>query len=136
MWFFEQTSFETTGKHFQKIGGNMLKRLVTILTVVLFVFTAASFGFAGEKGNARKGKYTYKNIYKACNERGEIDSPRPVLNPDSKTQAQWTRVFEKKDFAEFKCSEEWSKLSDKDLNDIYTYLHTYAADSPSPAKCK
>jgi len=114
----------------------MLKRLVLTLISLVFVFTAAGIGLAGETGNARKGKYTYRNVYKSCNEHGEIDSPRPVLNPDAKTQAQWTRVFEKKDFGEFKCNGEWSKLSDKDLNDIYTYLHSYAADSPSPAKCK
>lgn len=114
----------------------MLKRLVLALMALVFVFTTIGIGFAGENGNARKGKYTYKNVYKSCNKRGEIDSPKPLLGPDSKTQAQWKRTFEKKDFDQFKCSEEWSKLSEKDLNDIYTYLHDHAADSPSPAKCK
>lgn len=114
----------------------MLKKMFLALMALVFVFTTIGIGFAGEKGNARKGKYTYKNVYKSCNKRGEIDSPRPLLGPDSKTQAQWKRTFDKKDFDQFKCSEEWSKLSEKDLNDIYTYLHNYAADSPSPAKCK
>lgn len=114
----------------------MLKRLVLALMALVFVFTTISIGFAGEKGNARKGKYTYKNVYKSCNKRGEIDSPKPLLGPDSKTQAQWKRTFDKKDFDQFKCSEEWNKLSDKDLNDIFTYLKDHAADSPSPAKCK
>lgn len=114
----------------------MLKRLVLALTALVFVFTTTGIGFAGEKGNARKGKYIYRDVYKSCEKRGEIDTPRPPLSPDSKTQAQWKRTFDKKDFDQFKCSEEWSKLSDKDLNDIYTYLHDHAADSPSPAKCK
>ena len=114
----------------------MGKRIFLAFVALIFVFTTAGIGLAGDKGNARKGKYTYKNVYKSCNKRGEVDSPRPILSPDSKTQAQWTRVFEKKDFEEFKCSEEWSKLSDQDLNDIYMYLHDHAADSPSPAKCK
>ena len=114
----------------------MLKKLVLTLTAMMFVFTTAGIGLAGGKGNARKGKYTYRNVYKSCNKRGEIDSPKPLLSPDTKTQAQWKRTFEKKDFAQFKCSEEWSKLSDDDLNDIFAYLHDHAADSPSPAKCK
>ncbi|MBW2604373.1 MAG: cytochrome c family protein [Deltaproteobacteria bacterium] len=103
---------------------------------IIFVFTTVGIGFASGKGNARKGKYTYRKVYKSCNKRGEIDSPGPILGPDSKTQAQWKRAFDKKDFDQFKCSQEWSKLSEKDLNDIYTYLNDHAADSPSPAKCK
>ena len=114
----------------------MLKRLVLVLMAMVFVFTTLSIGFAAGKGNARKGKYTYRNVYKSCNQRGEIDSPKPLLSPDTKTQAQWKRTFDKKDFDQFKCKEEWSKLSEKDLNDIFTYLHDHAADSPSPAKCK
>ncbi|MBU1055312.1 MAG: cytochrome c family protein [Proteobacteria bacterium] len=114
----------------------MLKKVVLTLMVIGFVFTSIGIGFAGEDGNSRKGKYTYRNVYKACSKRGEIDSPKPLLSPDSKTQAQWKRTFEKKDFDQFKCSEEWSKLSEKDLNDIYSYLYEHAADSPSPAKCK
>ena len=114
----------------------MLKKLLLALTAIIFVFTASGIGFAAEKGNARKGKYTYRNVYKSCNKRGEVDSPKPLLSPDAKTQAQWKRTFDKKDFDQFKCSEEWSKLSDKDLNDVYTYLHDHAADSPTPAKCK
>jgi hypothetical protein len=114
----------------------MLKKMFLALLALVFVFTTISIGFAEGKGNARKGKYTYRNVYKSCNKRGEIDSPKPLLSPDSKTQAQWKRTFDKKDFDQFKCSEEWSKLSDKDLNDIFTYLKDHAADSPSPAKCK
>jgi hypothetical protein len=114
----------------------MGKKLFLTLTALVFVFTTAGIGFAAGNGNARKGKYTYRNVYKSCNKRGEIDSPKPLLSPDTKTQAQWKRTFDNKDFDQFKCSDEWSKLSDKDLNDIYTYLYDHAADSPSPAKCK
>ena len=114
----------------------MLKKMFLALLALVFVFTTIGIGFAAGKGNARKGKYTYRNVYKSCNKRGEIDSPKPLLSPDAKTQAQWTRVFEKKDFEQFGCQEEWSGLSEKDLGDIYAYLHDHAADSPSPAKCK
>ena len=32
--------------------------------------------------------------------------------------------------------DEWSKQSDKDLLDIYTYMYDHAFDSPSPLKCE
>jgi hypothetical protein len=40
----------------------MLKRLVLALMAIVFVFTTIGIGFAGENGNARKGKYTYRNV--------------------------------------------------------------------------
>jgi hypothetical protein len=46
-------------------------------------------------------------------ERGEVDSAKPPISPDTKTQAQWTRLFDKKDFAEFGCKPEWDALSEK-----------------------
>jgi hypothetical protein len=109
------------------------KKIVTWSTMMtaitlLAAFTLTSIAEAGEPGNKRKGKYTYRKVYKACNERGEVDVPKPKLNPDAKTQAQWTEVFEGQ--------EEWSRLSEKELLDIYAYLHAHAADSPTPAKCK
>lgn len=113
----------------------MLNKMVLFLMAIGFVFTTIGIGFADESGNARKGKYTYRSVYESCNKRGEIDSPKPILSPDSKTQAQWKRTFDKKDFDQFKCREDWSKLSEKDLNNIYKYLYDHAADSPSPAKC-
>ena len=113
-----------------------MKKIILTITALIFVFSSAGPVFAGSKGNKRKGKYTYRKVYKACQARGEVDSPKPVLNPDAKTQAQWTRTFEKKDFDQFKCKQEWDALSEKDLLDIYTYLHSFAADSPTPAKCK
>ena len=113
----------------------MKKTMIGALTLLLtFSFIGASLAL--EKGNDRKGKYTYRKVYKACFERGAVDSQKPTLSPDTKTQAQWTRVFDNKDFEQFGCKEEWSALSENDLGDIYAYLHDHAADSPSPAKCK
>ncbi|MCB2148693.1 MAG: cytochrome c family protein [Deltaproteobacteria bacterium] len=114
----------------------MFKKGLFIVTALIFLFSAVGVTFALEKGNDRKGKYTYRKVYKACNERGEVNSPKPPISPDAKTQAQWTRVFEKKDFADFGCKAEWDSLSEADLMDIYAYLHDHAADSPTPAKCK
>ena len=111
------------------------KTLVSVLAIFLALCFVAS-GFAMEKGNKRKGKYTYRKVYKSCYQRGEVNSLKPPVNPDSKTQAQWEQLFDNRQFGEFGCKEEWAKLSDKDITDIYTYLHSFAADSPTPAKCK
>ena len=114
----------------------MFKKLIIAAMAITFVFGSIGMTLAGDKGNKRKGKYTYRKVYKACNERGTIDYTKPHLSPDSKSQAEWTSVFKEKDFNQFKCKEEWENLSEKDLLDIYSYLHAHASDSPTPAKCK
>ncbi len=114
----------------------MLKKGFFLATAVIFLFSSIGISFALEMGNKRKGKYTYRKVYKSCMERGEVDSPKPPLSPDTKTQAQWTRTFEKKAFEDFGCKQEWDALSEEEINDIYTYLYEHAADSPTPAKCK
>ena len=114
----------------------MTRKWFTILLTVLLSVTFAGASFAMDTGNKRKGKYTYRKIYKACNERGEVEATKPTVNPDAHTQAEWTSIFEAKNFEEFGCKPEWSALSDKDIIDIYTYLHSGASDSPTPAKCK
>jgi hypothetical protein len=112
------------------------KSVCLLLTLFLILVTGA-ISFAGEPtGNGRKGKYLYRKIYNECQARGEVESRTPLLSPNKKTMAQWDRMFTKKDFEDFKCKEEWSKLSEKELQDIYAYLHKHAADSPTPAKCK
>jgi hypothetical protein len=113
----------------------MLRKTIMLLTALCFVSGSIGAAFADESGNSRKGKYTYRKVYESCNKRGEVDSPKPILNPDAKTQEQWKRTFDKKEFDQFKCREEWKNLSQKDLNDIYKYLYDHAADSPTPAKC-
>lgn len=114
----------------------MLKNVWISTLALLLLVSFTGLAVAAEQGNKRKGKYTYRKVYKACHARGEVERPKPVLNPDAKTQAQWTRVFEEKSFDEFGCKQEWSQLSETDLSDIYAYLHSHAADSPTPAKCK
>lgn len=114
----------------------MLKKGIFWVTALIFLFSAVGVSFAIERGNKRKGKYTYRKVYKACMQRGEVDSPKPPVSPDTKTQAQWTQTFDGRDFGQFGCQPEWEALSDKQLSDIYTYLHDHASDSPTPAKCK
>ncbi|MBT3484667.1 MAG: cytochrome c family protein [Desulfobacula sp.] len=115
----------------------MNKKLIVLAMVIMFVLSGTSILFAqGPEGNKRKGKYTYKNVYKACAKRGEVQTKTPIVSPSDKTMAQWERIFSKKKFDLFKCSEEWNKLSEEEMTDIYSYLYNYAADSPTPAKCK
>ena len=96
-----------------------MKKLILTAVAMIFVVTTVGLALAGPDGNKRKGKYTYRKVYKACMARGEVDSAKPIVNPDAKTQAQWTRTFEKKDFADFKCKQEWDALSEEQLLDIY-----------------
>ena len=114
----------------------MTKKLIVSLMTLVFMFSAVGVSFALEKGNKRKGKYTYRKVYKACFERGEVESKVPPISPADKTQAEWTSVFESNTFEPFGCREEWQKLSETEISDIYTYLHDHASDSPTPAKCK
>jgi hypothetical protein len=114
----------------------MFKKTIIFIAVSVFLLSTLGMALAMDKGNDRKGKYTYRKVYKACMQRGEVDSPKPPISPDAKTQAQWTRTFEKKDFEDFGCKAEWDALSENDLADIFAYLHDHAADSPTPAKCK
>lgn len=114
----------------------MFRKGMVVVSTLIFLISATGIAFAMDKGNNRKGKYTYRKVYKACMERGEVSSVKPPISPDAKTQAQWTRTFDKKDFGDFGCQPEWEALSEADLADIYAYLHDHAADSPTPAKCK
>ena len=114
----------------------MIKKILLVLTALVFVFSSVGISLALEKGNKRKGKYSYRKVYKACFERGEVDSKTPPISPADKTMAEWTRIFETKDLQQFGCQEEWSQLSDAAMTDIYTYMHDHGSDSPTPAKCK
>lgn len=88
--------------------------------------------FSANKGNARKGKYTFRKSCRSCHD----GSKAVVISPDSKTQSQWNRQFKATKIKKLACKDEWYKISIKKKLDIYTYLHKYAFDSPSPAKCK
>jgi hypothetical protein len=114
----------------------MIRKLIVTAMALFFVFSAVGMSFALDKGNKRKGKYTYRKVYKACFERGAVDSKTPPISPADKTMAQWEQVFESKDFTQFGCADEWNSLSETDLLDIYSYLHAHGSDSPTPAKCK
>jgi len=111
----------------------MFKKLGFVIISLTLVLGFSSLGFSADSGNARKGKYTFRKSCRSChNDAGTATS----ISPDSKTQAQWTRQFKADKYEKLTCKDEWAKLSEEDRQDIYTYLHKYAFDSPSPAKCK
>ena len=114
----------------------MIRKLIVITMAFLFVFSTIGIGFALDKGNKRKGKYTYRKVYNACFERGEVESKTPPISPADKTQAEWDTLFTSQDFAQFGCEDEWGNLNDTQVTNIYTYLYEHASDSPTPAKCK
>ena len=114
----------------------MIRKLIVTALAIFFVFSAVGMSFALDKGNKRKGKYTYRKVYKACFERGAVESKTPPISPADKTQAEWEAVFTDKDFTQFGCEDEWNNLDDTQATDIYTYLYEHAFDSPTPAKCK
>ncbi len=108
----------------------MKKTLVLLLSLTLMVvFVGTGIAF-DKKGNEKKGKYYFRKNCRVCHQAGKS---APPLSPNSKTQAQWERAFEKHERLE--CADEWKKLSEDKLNDILTYLYNHAFDSPSPATC-
>lgn len=111
------------------------KASVLVLTALLFIaWTGPALSM--ELGNKRKGKYTYRKVYKACHERGAVDSAKPFLSPADKTMAQWEEIYNSKDYSMFKCDEEFKALDDTELLDIFSYLYAHGSDSPTPATCK
>ena len=114
----------------------MKKSIIALLIAVFCMTTLAATVHAGSKGNKRKGKFTYRKVYKECHAADASVSAKPGISPDSKTMAQWDRFFTKKDFSTFGCKAQWDALSEQDLLHILTYMKSGAADSPTPAKCK
>lgn len=105
--------------------------------IALFLLSSTGIALAsGPDGNKRKGKYTYRKVFKACAENGEISSATPSVSPSDKKMAEWKAIFEEKDFSVFGCQDHWTSLSDADITDIYSYFYHHAADSPTPATCK
>ena len=114
----------------------MFRKLIFAVVGVIFVFSSVGTLSAMDLGNKRKGKYTYRKVYKACYDRGEVDSKTPFLSPSDKTQAEWEALYDSKDYSQFKCADDWTGLSDTEVKDIFSYLYAHGSDSPTPAKCK
>lgn len=116
----------------------MFKKSIISLMILMFTLVtfSAVFSAEGPDGNDRKGKYTYRKVFKACAEAGTIESESPTLSPSDKTMGEWKAIFENRTFDEFGCADQWAALSDEDILDIYAYFYNHASDSSSPATCK
>jgi hypothetical protein len=114
----------------------MWKKVLITAMSFLICLSVSGIASAMDQGNKRKGKYVYRKVYKACHERGAVETPKPPLNPDAHTQDEWTEIFDNRQFETFGCEEEWIGLEEDQVVDIYTYLHAHASDSPTPLKCK
>lgn len=107
-------------------------KFLVVMVVAVFFCTLGLAMAAGQftnDGNGRKGKYLYRKSCRTCHD----GSQATELAPNSKTQAQWERTFSR--YERLECVEEWEKLSDQDLTDIFTYVFDGAYDSPQPATC-
>lgn len=109
----------------------MFKRNLALLLSLMFILTAVGVSFALGDGNYRKGKYLYRKNCRTCHD----GTKAADLSPSTYTQAKWNTLFTKGREG-IKCKAELAKRSDKEINDIYTYLWKHAKDSPTPAKCK
>lgn len=93
----------------------------------LFIFVCnASWAI---EGNTRKGKFLYRKNCRTCHGSSASD-----LSPLSKTQAEWKALATA--HATIPCAENWQKMTEEDRNDIFSYLYSFAKDSPTPAKCE
>ena len=105
-----------------------MRNLLILFTVMVMTLTAASVALSLE-GNGRKGKYLYRKNCRTCHGASASD-----LSPMSKVQTAWKACYT--DLSTLPCYDEWKdKMSPGDVTDIFTYLHDFAADSPTPAKC-
>ncbi len=106
----------------------MKRSSIGIITALILALALAVASLAFAEGNARKGKFVYRAKCRTCHGATASD-----LSPSSKTQADWKKTFAKVE--SIKCSKDWKGVSVEDRADIFAYLHDYAKDSPSPAKC-
>ncbi|WP_029895906.1 c-type cytochrome [Desulfohalovibrio reitneri] len=111
----------------------MSRKIIALLSLVLLVTSLVGVALAAEPdGNFRKGKYLFrKNCRTAgCHVAGGDGGD---LSPATMTQAKWIETFT--NWQEIPCVDSWGGLSDSDRKDIFTYMHDFAKDSPTPAKC-
>lgn len=113
-----------------------LKRflLLTGSVILLYAGTCVAADYRSVvldlESNDSRGQFLYRqNCRNACHDgehgTGQKRSPMDLL------MADWEKISENiKDIA---CIDQWPDgLSDEDLSDIFSYLHSGAADSPTP----
>ena len=115
----------------------MTRRTIAILLSATYILGCVALAFALGDGNYRKGKYLFRKHCRSCHmENAPGAEQAKVLEPITFTMDEWTAAFAPEKAAGYKCKAEWDKVGAEGINDIYTYLHKFAKDSPTPAKCK
>lgn len=124
-----ETAGELVGRSRKHLSEVNVRRKIMIITGAVFLTLAMfSMAFAIGGGNPRKGKFLWRKNCRSCH---SPEGSAGDLNPADKTQAEWQKLFES---GNIPCKKDWT-IGDGDQNDIYTYLHDFAKDSPTPAKC-
>jgi len=104
-----------------------MKHVKTAVIVLVAMSLAATSAHAA---NWRKGKNLFKDNCLACHD-GSGEATK--VSPGDKTKAQWERFFDR-DKHEAK-PEVFKQLSEKDLDNLKTYLNKYSSDSAKPGTC-
>jgi mono/diheme cytochrome c family protein len=110
----------------------MNRKCILILFTIVFSFCFIGLSMAGQKANARKGKYLFRKNCRACHQPG---GKAQEMGPFNKKIKEWESIFAPGKYKEFKCNSEWEKLSEQDLRDMLQYLLDGAADSKVPRGC-
>ncbi len=111
----------------------MYKRSFILMVTLALLAALVGLSLAASKGNYRKGKYLFRKHCRVCHAPGKAAKE---LSPASKLQADWQKAFRTQQIAGYQCKDKFAQRSAKDLKDIYSYLHKFAKDSPTPLKCK
>lgn len=114
-----------------------MKRSLTLVTVSVVVLGFVGMALALGGGNYRKGKYLFRKNCRLChmeNATGPVQAK--TLEPATFTMDDWVAAFSPDKAAAYPCKETWDGLKKSDINDIFTYMHKFAKDSPTPLKCK
>lgn len=116
-----------------------MSRFNVLLTAVLISVLGlifASSSAAEYKSNPRKGKFLFRNNCRVCHtKKATAKGAGKLLQPSSKTQAEWKKTFQNGNYKKVKCIKSWEKLSDNDIKDIRRFLFDHASDSPTPLTC-
>lgn len=116
----------------------MKKVNVVLITMLIGIYALVftSLGFAGAKGNARKGRYLFRQNCLSCHSKSAAEKGvGKIVQPSSKTQEEWKITFGEENYKKVKCINNWDKLSAEDINDLYLFLYEHASDSPTPVDC-
>lgn len=117
-----------------------IKRIFSTITLCLcfsaFAFSAFAINLADAvvdfDGDDRKGQYLYRKYCRLACHAG--NTAAPAISPTTYTMGEWEKFVDNMD--KLPCFPNWPQdITPEILNDIFTYLHGGAKDSPNPVSC-